>query len=133
MPTWFRYLLFQIPGWCMAALVLLLVGHYRMISFLGALICFGAWMLKDLLLYPWLRSAYEISTRTGSKTLIGYKGVAESLLAPDGLIRVRGELWRAVAIPRDVVIQTGIAVEIIDANGMTVFVRPLSDDSAIND
>ena len=23
MPTWFRYLLFQIPGWCMAALVLL--------------------------------------------------------------------------------------------------------------
>ena len=133
MPTWFRYLLFQIPGWCMAALVLLLLGHYRMISFLGALICLGAWMLKDLLLYPWLRSAYEISTRTGSKTLIGYKGVAESLLAPDGLIRVRGELWRAVAIPRDVVIQTGIAVEIIDANGMTVFVRPLSDDSAIND
>ena len=117
----------------MAALVLLLLGHYRMISFLGALICFGAWMLKDLLLYPWLRSAYEISTRTGSKTLIGYKGVAESLLAPNGLIRVRGELWRAVAIPRDVVIQTGIAVEIIDANGMTVFVRPLSDDSAIND
>jgi len=133
MPTWFRYLMFQIPGWCMAALVLLLLGHYRMISFLGALICFGAWMLKDLLLYPWLRSAYEISTRTGSKTLIGYKGVAESSLAPDGLIRVRGELWRAVAIPRDEVIQTGIAVEIIDANGMTVSVRPLSDDSPIND
>jgi membrane-bound ClpP family serine protease len=59
--------------------------------------------------------------------------VAESSLAPDGLIRVRGELWRAVAIPRDEVIQTGIAVEIIDANGMTVFVRPLSDDSPIND
>jgi membrane-bound ClpP family serine protease len=133
MPTWVRYLMFQIPGWCMAALVLLLLGHYRTISFLGALICFGAWMLKDLLLYPWLRSAYEISTRTGSKTLIGYKGVAESSLAPDGLIRVRGELWRAVAIPRDEVIQTGIAVEIIDANGMTVFVRPLSDDSPIND
>jgi membrane protein implicated in regulation of membrane protease activity len=133
MPTWLRYLLFQIPGWCMAALVLLLLGHYRMISFLGALICFGAWMLKDLLLYPWLRSAYEVSTHIGSKTLIGYKGVAESPLAPEGLIRVRGELWRAVAIPRDVVIQTGIAVEIIDANGMTVFVRPLSDDSASND
>ena len=117
----------------MAALVLLVLGHYRMISFSGALICFGAWMLKDLLLYPWLRSGYEGSSRTGSKTLIGCKGVVESPLAPDGLIRVRGELWRAVAIPRDIVIQTGIAVEVIDASGMTVFVRPLGDDSAIID
>jgi membrane protein implicated in regulation of membrane protease activity len=113
----------------MAALVLLLLRHYQMISFSGALICFAAWMLKDWILYPWLRSAYEVSTRTGSKTLIGYKGVAESHLAPEGLIRVRGELWRAVAIPRDLTIQTGIAVEIIDADGMTVFVRPLRDRS----
>ncbi len=111
----------------MAALVLLLLGRYQMISLSGAVICFAAWMLKDWVLYPWLRSAYEVSTRTGSKTLIGHKGVAESHLAPEGLIRVRGELWRAVAIPRDLPIQTGIAVEIIDADGMTVFVRPLSD------
>lgn len=130
MPTWFRYLLFQVPGWCMAALVLLLLGHYQMISVSGALICFAAWMLKDGILYPWLRSVYQVSSRTGSKTLIGCKGLAESHLAPEGLIRVRGELWRAVAIPRDLPIQRGIAVEIIDADGMTVFVRPLSDPAA---
>jgi membrane protein implicated in regulation of membrane protease activity len=46
------------------------------------------------------------------------------------VIRVRGELWRAVAIPRDLIIQTGIAVEIIDADGMTLFVRPLRDRGA---
>jgi membrane protein implicated in regulation of membrane protease activity len=114
----------------MAALVLLLLRHYQMISLSGAVICFTAWMLKDWILYPWLRSAYEVSTRTGSKTLIGYKGVAESHLAPEGLIRVRGELWRAVALPRDLTIQTGIAVEIIDADGMTVFVRPLRDGAS---
>ena len=130
MPTWFRYLLFQIPGWCMAALVLLLVRHYQMISFSGAVICFVAWVVKDSILYPWLKSAYEVSTRTGSKTLIGHKGLTESHLAPEGLIRVRGELWRAVAIPRDLTIQMGIVVEIIDADGMTVFVRPLRDRGA---
>jgi membrane protein implicated in regulation of membrane protease activity len=128
MPTWFRYLLFQIPGWCMAALVLLILRHYRLISFSGAVICLAAWMLKDWILYPWLRSAYEVSTRTGSKTLIGYKAVAESRLAPEGLIRVRGELWQAVATPRDLIIPTGIEVEIIDADGMTVFVRPIKGD-----
>jgi membrane protein implicated in regulation of membrane protease activity len=116
----------------MAALVLLLLGRYQMISFSGALICFVAWMLKDWILYPWLRSVYQVSTRTGSKTLIGCKGVAESHLAPEGLIRVRGELWRAVAIPRDLPIQTGIAVEIVDADGMTVFVRPLTDTATNN-
>jgi membrane protein implicated in regulation of membrane protease activity len=133
MPTWFRYLLFQIPGWCLAALVLLLLGHYQMISFSGALICFAAWMLKDWILYPWLKNAYEVSTRTGSKTLIGYKGLTESHLAPEGLIRVRGELWRAVAMPRNVIIRTGVAVEIIDADGMTVFVRPVDEDLDTND
>ena len=110
------------------ALLLLLLGHYQMISFSGALICFAAWMLKDWILYPWLKSAYKVSNRTGSKTLIGYKGVAESHLAPEGLIRVRGELWRAVASPRDLIIRTGIAVEIIDTDGMTVFVRPVKED-----
>ena len=114
----------------MAALVLLLLRHYQMISLSGALICFAAWMLKDWILYPWLRSAYEVSIRRGSKTLIGHKGMTESHLAPEGLIRVRGELWRAVAIPRDLTIQTGIAVEIVDADGMTVFVRPLRDRGA---
>ena len=114
----------------MAALLLLLLRHYQMISFSGAVICFTAWTLKDWILYPWLRSAYKVSTRTGSKMLIGYKGMTESHLAPEGLIRVRGELWRAVAIPRDLTIQTGIAVEIIDADGMTVFVRPLRDGSS---
>ena len=116
----------------MASLVLLLLRHYQMISFSGAVICFTAWLLKDWILYPWLRSAYEVSTRTGSKTRLGDKGVAESHLAPEGLIRVRGELWRAVAIPRDLTIQTGIAVEIIDADGMTVFVRPLRDGASID-
>jgi membrane-bound ClpP family serine protease len=112
----------------MAALVLLVLRHNQMISSFGAAICFGAWVLKDWILYPWLRSAYEVSNRTGSKALIGCKGVTESHLAPEGFVRVRGELWRAVATPSDLKISTGIKVEIVDADGMKMFVRPLSDD-----
>ena len=112
----------------MAALVLLVLRHHQMISSLGAAICFAAWVVKDWILYPWLRSAYEVSSRTGSKALIGCKGVTESHLAPEGFVRVRGELWRAVATPCDRKISTGIKVEIVDADGMKVFVRALSDD-----
>ena len=113
----------------MAALVLLVLRHNQMISSFGAAICFGAWMLKDWILYPWLKSAYEVSHRTGSKARIGCKGVAESQLAPEGFVRVRGELWRAVATPGDLNISTGIKVEIVDADGMKIFVRALRGDS----
>ena len=112
----------------MAALVLILLRHNEMISSFGAAICFAAWVLKDWILYPWLRIAYEVSNRTGSKALIGCKGVTESHLAPEGFVRVRGELWRAVATPCDLKISTGIKVEIIDADGMKIFVRPIGDD-----
>ena len=112
----------------MAALVLLVLRHNQMISSFGAAICFAAWVLKDCILYPWLRSAYEVSDRTGSKALIGCKGVSESHLAPEGFVRVRGELWRAVATPSDLKISTGIKVEIVDADGMKVFVRPVRDN-----
>jgi membrane protein implicated in regulation of membrane protease activity len=112
----------------MAALVLLVLRHNQMISSVGAAVCFTAWVLKDWILYPWLRTAYEVSYRTGSKALIGCRGVAESQLAPEGFVRVRGELWRAVATPGDLQISTGIKVEIVDADGMKIFVRPVSGD-----
>ena len=112
----------------MLAVVLLVLGHNQMISSSGAVICFAAWLVKDCILYPWLRSAYEVSPLTGSKALIGYKGIAESHLSPEGFVRVRGELWQAVATPADRKIASGIKVEIVDAQGMKVFVRPLNED-----
>jgi membrane protein implicated in regulation of membrane protease activity len=112
----------------MAALLLLVLRHNQMISSFGAAICFAAWVLKDWILYPWLRSAYEVSYRTGSKALIGCKGVCESHLVPEGFVRVRGELWRAAATPGDLQISIGTKVEIVDADRMKVFVRPVSDD-----
>ena len=112
----------------MAALVLLVLRHNEMISSYGVAICLVAWMLKDWILYHWLRSAYEVSTRTGSKALIGCIAVVESHLSPEGFVRVRGELWHAIASPADLKISTGIKVEIVDAEGMKVFVRPVNDD-----
>ncbi len=94
-----------------------------------AVACFLGWLLKDLLLYPFFRPAYEPG-RTGSARLVGARGVAEGDLTPMGYIRVRGELWRAVATPADHVIHSGTEVEIVNAERMEVLVRAVGAGSS---
>jgi membrane protein implicated in regulation of membrane protease activity len=119
-----KYLLFQIPGWIIAATVLTALVHWEFLTKGIAVLCFFGWLLKDLLLYPFFRRAYEPGV-TGSARLVGSKGIAEGDLTPKGYIRVRGELWRAVASPADHVLRSGTEVEIIGAERMEVFVRAL--------
>lgn len=128
MTPWLRYLLFQIPGWIITAAVLFSLWHWQFIPAWLAVIGFFGWVLKDLLLYPFLRRAYETDAKSGSAALVGARGIAEQDLAPQGYIRVRGELWRAVASPPHRVVSAGTEVEIVSADGMQLFVRPVADD-----
>ena len=128
MPTWFRYLLFQVPGWILAAIVLSGLYHSKLIQGWLALLFFLAWLVKDLILYPLTRTAYEKKHNEGSQALIGQRGISEGDLSPEGYVRVRGELWRAVADPSRGTIASGTQVEIIAAEGMTVFVRPVEEN-----
>ena len=101
----------------------MLLLHWDFITTWVAFLGFGGWLLKDLLLYPFFRRAYEPGV-TGSARLVGSRGVAEGDLAPAGYIRVRGELWHAVASPANCVIRSGTEVEIVSAERMEVLVRP---------
>jgi membrane protein implicated in regulation of membrane protease activity len=115
-------LIFQIPGWVIAAAVLLSLAHWQWIPTWLAIACVCGWVVKDLLLYRFVRRAYEPDL-TGVARLVGARGVAEGDLAPGGYIRVRGELWRAVVCPADIVIPSGTEVEIVSAERMELFVR----------
>lgn len=131
MSPWLKYLLFQIPGWIIAAVVLVLVLRWELVPRWLALLCFAGWILKDLVMYPFLRLAYEPGV-TGYATLVGSRGRAEGDLAPTGYIRVRGELWRAVVTPADLVIPSGTEVEIVSAERMEVSVRPVDTGAQVS-
>lgn len=128
MSTWLRYLIFQIPGWFITAAILGGLWQWQFIPVWLAIVGFLAWLLKDLLLYPFLRRAYETDSPSGSAALVGKRGVAEQKLAPHGYIRVRGELWRAVTTPPDRIVEAGTEVEIVGADGMRLFVRPTAEN-----
>jgi len=129
---WIKYLLFQIPGWIVAATILAVLVHWESLPTWLGVVCFCGWLLKDLLVYPFFRRAYEPSV-TGSARLIGSRAVAEGDLAPTGYIRVRGELWRAVVSPADQVVRSGTEVEIVSAERMEVFVRAVNAGLSIGD
>ena len=82
---------------------------------------FVFWVVKDLAIYPLVRHAFEKNGKTGTEQLIGGKAVTHEMLAPEGYIKIRGELWKARAedqpIPRDTI------VHVIAASGMTLTVK----------
>jgi membrane protein implicated in regulation of membrane protease activity len=123
--TWKRYVLFQVPGWIIAAVVVTGLWHWGLFPAWLSLSCFSGWVLKDFILFPLVRKAYETAVKTGADALVGARGVAEGNLAPEGYVRIRGELWRAVNNSGDQIISSGTEVEILSAEGMKVFVRPV--------
>ena len=132
MSLWIKYLLFQIPGWIITATALAVLVHWVSLPKWLAVLGFFGWLLKDLLVYPFFRRAYEPGV-TGSARLVGSRGIAAGDLTPNGYIRVRGELWHAMVSPADRVVRSGTEVEIVGAERMEVFVRAVDSGQSISE
>jgi membrane-bound serine protease (ClpP class) len=68
-------------------------------------------------------------TATGKEELLGAHGVAESTLSAgaEGMIRVHGELWRAISSQP---VSAGKPVKVVRVEGLTLSVEPLETASA---
>lgn len=122
MTTWNKYLLFQVPGWILAALILIAMRYWVGLPIWIALFGFVLWVIKDFLFYPLLRVAYQSGPKTGVDQLIGLRGVARQNLDPRGQVYLRGELWRAETAPGILPIVSGSRVRVLRAEGMTLIV-----------
>jgi membrane protein implicated in regulation of membrane protease activity len=122
MSTWLRYLCWQVPGWIVAGLLVAwLAPHLEWPAWAAPAALLG-WILKDVALYPLVRTAYERRAPTGAERLVGAGAVAETDLAPWGQVRVRGEIWRARA-DDDSPVTRGARVVVTRAEGLTLHVR----------
>ena len=122
MTTFGKYLLFQIVDWLVAAAVLFFLARSAWLSAPLALGFFALWVVKDFVLYPFLRKAYESHVPTGSQRLIGEIGTTTEWLRPEGYVQIHGHLWRAVADPKDQAISPQTSVRVKDAKGLTLTV-----------
>ena len=120
-----RYALYQIPDIAILALILYVLHRWGYLSlwlFIGIIIF---WIVKYVVAFTFVWSAYDKPRPGDVKRLIGTEGIAEERLDPSGYIRVHGELWRGEVMEKTVPVEKGETVLIERALGLTLLVKPL--------
>lgn len=124
LPVFARYLLLELPGWFVAALVLTVLVRHWDLSPGTALLLFGLWVAKDFALYPVLRIAYEDGPSHGTDDLVGSVGTVRERLDPTGWVRVGSELWRAEIAAGEAPLEPGATVRVLAVEDFTLRVGP---------
>jgi membrane-bound serine protease (ClpP class) len=126
MPVLVRYVLLQLPGWALASGLLYAAWSGWGLSGPLALGGLAAWIAKDFVLYPFVRSAYALapSKLIGPEQLIGRAGVAEDALSPSGHVWIGGERWRAESSDP---VPPGGRVRVRLLRGLTLHVEPIRE------
>lgn len=118
----------EAPGWVLAALVATALHRWLDLSAITGALLVAAWILKDLVLYPWLREAYAGDGRSPKEKLVGQTAVVVEPLGPLGAVRLGAELWRAESASAGATVPRGQAVRVTEVRGLTLVVVPLTDE-----
>jgi membrane-bound ClpP family serine protease len=122
-----RYLAFEAPSWVLLAAVLVVLVRAWDLTIPVAALLLGLWVLKDLVLFPVLRIAYEPGGGSGgAENLIGALGTVTDELAPEGWVRIGAERWRARVSRQHAPVSVGAAVRVIAVEGLLLRVEPVS-------
>ena len=125
MRTLGRYLLFQAVGWALGTLALAALVYWDVMALWLAGVLLALFVAKDLILFPYVRKAYEPSATHGGESLLGAVARVERSLTPDGWVRLGAESWRA-RVPdgtRDV--KEGESVEVREIDSLVLIVEPV--------
>ena len=122
-PVLFRYLLIQLAGWVMLGIALGLLHLWFDLPLWLSWTAVGALVVKDLVIYPWVRDAYDDKPGrwVGVERVVGQRGLVIQTLDPRGMVRVAGERWAAQSAT-GATLREGVAVVVLDVNGLTLTV-----------
>jgi membrane-bound serine protease (ClpP class) len=82
-----------------------------------------AWAAFCAALFVFTTRTLKRQTVVGLPTMIGSRGRVASPLAPEGLVRIKGELWAATSAEGDV--GKGEDVEVVAEDGLKLVVRKI--------
>jgi len=90
----------------------------------GLIAMMVAWGVISIVIYRMGSRALSRKPVTGLPAMIGSRGKVASLLAPEGLVRIRGELWGATSTEGN--LDTGEEVEVVGEDGLKLVVRKVN-------
>ncbi len=122
-----RYVLLQVPGFLLVLALLWIAWSNEWISAFTFFLVILILIFKDVLLYPFYKSALQPGPTDMASKLHGAEALVRLPLDPVGQIYIRGEIWKARSVG-DVPIPSGTRVVVTDHNGLTLQVRPVRDE-----
>lgn len=126
-----RYILLNIPEFVAMLLILVVIQYWVEIPAWLLWSIVGFWIVKDVVLFPFIWRAYDWDRAGRSRSMIGECGIAKGNLAPTGYIQIHGELWRAERLGEGPPIEAGQSVRVKLMEGLTLFVVPEYDGKKI--
>ena len=126
-----RFLLFETLSWGLTAVVLAALVHAELIPLWLAAVVFAVLVVKDLVLYPLTRKAYEHGHPHGGSALLGREVQVETALNPDGWVRAGPERWRArvAETEKKRIIEQGDWARVLQLEGLVLIVEPIESGS----
>jgi membrane protein implicated in regulation of membrane protease activity len=118
-----RYALFQLPELIIGAAVLAVLVHEDVLTTRWGWLLFALWVLKEIVLFPFLRTAYEPSDPSPASKMIGKAAVVIARLDLQGTVRVGPELWGARLSPGSDPVEAGVEVCVKAVEGLTLHVE----------
>jgi len=118
----FKYALFQIPELLLFAVALTIAGRWINIPdwfFWSVMVLL---MVKNGMLFPLVRRAYDNRDVSSAESLIGTKGTVIEFLNPTGYVRVSGELWKAKVSGQGQTIAKGEWIRVEGVKGFCLIV-----------
>lgn len=127
-----KYVALQVPGWAAVSLVAYLLWRFWELPVWAAALLVALLLVKDALVYPFLRHAYEDSPSrmVGAEALLGQTGTSDGPLEPVGWVRVRGERWRGELVGGASSLDSGRRVVVRAVRGLRVQVEPASEQES---
>ena len=90
-----------------------------LIGAMSAWFCFSVW------LFVFTTQTLKKQVSVGLPSMIGTKGKVTSSLVPEGLVRIRGEIWQASSMGGD--IEAGTEIVVVDEDGLKLQVREIGN------
>ena len=130
MPVFVRYLVFQLPSWMLASVVLGLLAWYETLPAGVAAALLAALVAKDLLLFPRLRHAYTPGPTDGAAAMCGALVEVDTPLRPEGYVRFGAERWQARLADSNGRVDAGETVRVREVDRLTLLVEPCRSPAA---
>ena len=119
-----RYAVFQVPAMALLVLILILVRPWVNIPAWIAWGIITLWVVKDVILFPFVWRAYDTGRAGTANSMVGARGTVKDRLAPSGYVQVRGELWQAEVMGGGPPIDKGQGVRVREICGLKLLVQP---------